>query len=200
MSQDKEDPFFNRSLERALQILNSFDVGRSALTLAQLSTSLNLPRATVLRLCSTLVKYDFLRQEPKSKQYSLGVKLLELGSRAFHSFTLRRIALLLAGRLQVKLDDSLLLRFLENKELLKMKEGDEGEDGIMVMGGGGVGVGMNGGNDGDRPGEVSGGPPGNTKPDERICGYVVLRAGRSLDFEETVSFFREGLPVKSGTE
>jgi IclR family pca regulon transcriptional regulator len=69
MNRDKEETFYNRSLERALQIMITFNNERQVLTLAQLSESLSLPRATVLRLCSTLVKYDFLRQDPESKRY-----------------------------------------------------------------------------------------------------------------------------------
>ena len=79
MVRKKEAPYFNRSLERALQILNAFETGRNELTMTQLSESLGLPTATVLRLCSTLVKYGFLNHDPYSKRYSLGFRIFELG-------------------------------------------------------------------------------------------------------------------------
>jgi IclR family transcriptional regulator, KDG regulon repressor len=118
MKPEKEDAFYNRSLERALQILNAFTGEKQELTLAQLSEMLSLPRATVLRLCSTLVKYGYLRQEPESKRYSLGLRLFELGSIVFNSFSLRRIASHHLTELQLKLCKTIFLGVLDNDELL----------------------------------------------------------------------------------
>jgi IclR family KDG regulon transcriptional repressor len=118
MNQDKEEAFYNRSLERALQILNAFGSERQVLTLAQLSEALNLPRATALRLCSTLVKYDFLRQDPESKRYSLGLRLFELGSIVFYSFSLRRVSSPHLTQLQSKLGRTVFLGILEKDALL----------------------------------------------------------------------------------
>jgi IclR family KDG regulon transcriptional repressor len=118
MSWDKKEPFYNRSLERALQILNAFNNERQVLTLAQLSEILSLPKATVLRLCSTLVKYGFLKQDPESKRYSLGLRLFELGSVVFYSFSLRHIASPYVSQLQMKLGKTIFLGILDNDELL----------------------------------------------------------------------------------
>ena len=82
MGGKKGELVFNRSLERALQILNAFDGRRRELSMTQISKALTLPTATVLRLCSTLVRYDFLRQDTDSKRYSLGPRLSELGGLA----------------------------------------------------------------------------------------------------------------------
>jgi DNA-binding IclR family transcriptional regulator len=92
MVNNKVETFYNRSLERALSILNTFNNDRQTLTAAELARMVGLPRATVMRLCHTLVKYRFLRQEKESKRYSLGIKLFELGSIVFNSMSLRRIA------------------------------------------------------------------------------------------------------------
>ncbi len=120
---DKEAGFYNRSLERALQILNVFGAqeqtgAKQSLSLAQLSETLNLPRATVLRLCATLVNYDFLRQNPDTKRYSLGLRLFELGSLVFYSFSLRKTAGPFLDQLQVKLGATVFLGILEKDELL----------------------------------------------------------------------------------
>jgi IclR family transcriptional regulator, KDG regulon repressor len=118
MAEDRGEAFYNRSLERALKILNAFDSEKQALTLAQLSTALDLPRATVLRLCTTLVKYSFLRQDPESKRYSLGLRLFELGSIVFNSFSLRKIASHHLTELQVKLGKTVFLGVVDNDDLL----------------------------------------------------------------------------------
>ena len=118
MIQEKEEAFYNRSLERALNILNVFDSEKQTLTLAQLSAALTLPRATVLRLCSTLVKYSFLKQDPETKRYSLGIRLFELGSLVYNAFSLRRIASHYLAQLRTKLGTTVFLGVLDNDELL----------------------------------------------------------------------------------
>lgn len=118
MDRSKKDTFYNRSLERALQILCIFKFDKQALTLSQISELSQLHKATVLRLCSTLIKYDFLRYHPDSKHYSLGLKLFELGSILFSSFSLRRIASSYLDQLQSKLGQTVFLGILENDELI----------------------------------------------------------------------------------
>lgn len=127
MTRDKKETFYNRSLERALQILNAFTGERTRLTLSRLSECLNLSRATVLRLCSTLVKYGFLQQDPVSKEYSLGLRLFELGSIVFHSFSLRKTASPFLDRLHLKLGRTLFLAILEQGQLVYI---DKREDSL----------------------------------------------------------------------
>lgn len=121
----KEKPFYNRSLERALRILNAFGAQRPALSLAQLSEALNLPRATVLRLCSTLMKFGFLRQDPLSKQYSLGIRVLELASGVSNSLSLKRIASSYLGMMQARLGKTTFLGVLDNDEVLYIDKRDD---------------------------------------------------------------------------
>jgi IclR family transcriptional regulator, KDG regulon repressor len=125
MNQVKTETFYNRSLERALHILNSFRIDGQAFSIAQLSDMLNLPRATVLRLCTTLVKYGYLMQDHDSKRYSLGLKLFELGNIVFYSLSLRNVAAPYLSQLQMKLGKTVFLGILENDELLYM---DKRED------------------------------------------------------------------------
>ncbi len=114
----KKEAFYNRSLERALQILCIFEFDKQALTLSQISELSRLPKATVLRLCSTLMKYDFLRYDQDSRHYSLGLKLFELGSILFSSFSLRRVASSYLDQLQSKLGKTVFLGILENDQLI----------------------------------------------------------------------------------
>jgi DNA-binding IclR family transcriptional regulator len=122
---EQKDAFYNRSLERALQVLIAFNEERGALGVAQLSEILNLPRVTVSRLCSTLMKYGFLRQDPDSRHYSLGSRLFELGNVFFNSFSVRKVAAPFLTQLQMKLGKTIFLGVLENDELLYL---DKRED------------------------------------------------------------------------
>ena len=108
----------NKSLERALQILGTFNVEQPKFTLAELSKAVQVPKATVLRLCSTLVHYDFLMFNKEMRQYSLGLKLFELGSVVFASFSLRRIAAPYLINLQMKLGKTVFLGILQEGQLV----------------------------------------------------------------------------------
>jgi DNA-binding IclR family transcriptional regulator len=125
MKKNEGESFYNRSLERALQILNVFTAEKQSLSLVQLSEDLNLSRATVLRLCSTLTKYNFLKHDSLSKRYSLGVKLFELGSIVHNSFSLRRIASSHLIKLQAKLSTTVFLGIIDNDELLYIDKIDD---------------------------------------------------------------------------
>ena len=118
MFPQKKERFYNRSLERALKILCAFNRDRQALTLSQLSKILNLSKATVSRLSFTLMKCDFLRYDPPSKQYSLGLKLFELGSVIFSSFSIRRVAIPHLSQLQSRLGKTTFLGVLQDDELV----------------------------------------------------------------------------------
>ena len=123
--------FYNQSLERALSILCIFDRDRQAFTLSQLSLLVGLSKATVLRLCSTLIKYDFLRYNPQSKLYSLGLKLFELGGIVFSSFSIRRVAFPHLSRLQSKLGKTVFLGILLNDELVYIDKREDGRNPIQ---------------------------------------------------------------------
>jgi IclR family acetate operon transcriptional repressor len=67
-----------RSLLRALDILESFSVDRSTISVGDLSASLAIPKPTVSRLSSALEERGFLRRAGRA--YQLGPKAFELGA------------------------------------------------------------------------------------------------------------------------
>lgn len=117
--------FYNRSLERALQILNVFSKEKPVFSLTQLSEMLSLPKATVLRLSSTLLEFGFLKQDVLSKHYSLGLRILELASCVSESFSLRKIASSYMDMLQVKLGKTTFLGVMDNDEVLYIDKRDD---------------------------------------------------------------------------
>jgi IclR family transcriptional regulator, KDG regulon repressor len=110
--------FYNRSLERALQILCAFSVETQHFSLGQLSQAVHLAKPTVFRLCSTLTKYDFLSYDFAAKQYSLGLKLFELGGIVFASLSLRKIASSHLDQLKAGLGKTTFLGILRDDELV----------------------------------------------------------------------------------
>ncbi|MHA1937114.1 MAG: IclR family transcriptional regulator [Candidatus Thorarchaeota archaeon] len=115
---------FNRSLERALNILCAFSSQNSELKLTDLSQNLGLPKSTVFRLCSTLVEYDFLKYDKNQKRYSLGLKLFDLGGIVSSSFSLRKAASNPMTELQKKSGESVFLGILQDDQLLYLDKRD----------------------------------------------------------------------------
>lgn len=113
-----------------MQILDAFNRERQVLTQSQLAEILGLPRATVARLCSTLVRYRYLAEGRDSKQYSLGMRLFEQGSILFNSFPVRAAGSHILTQLHTKLGLTIFLGILDNDDLLYI---DKREDAASVI-------------------------------------------------------------------
>ncbi len=129
-STENKKGFYNRSLERALQILDIFSLERQALSKSELSKLLGLSRATILRLCSTLAEYGYLTQDQETKKYSLGMRLFEQGSVVFNTLSVRKASALPLTQLQQRIGKTIFLCILDNDELLYI---DKREDGNSVI-------------------------------------------------------------------
>ena len=110
--------FYNKSLERALQILCSFDFDRREQTLTELVNSLGLPKSTTHRLVSTLMDYHFLHYDPASQRYSLGLRIFGLGSVADHSLSLKKLVGPFLTELHTKLNKTVALAVLRDDEVV----------------------------------------------------------------------------------
>ncbi|HET6945132.1 MAG TPA: IclR family transcriptional regulator, partial [Gaiellaceae bacterium] len=82
----------SQSLERGLAILSSFHSDRALIGVSELSRELRLSRSTAHRYVATLAKLGYLQQDPDSKRYRLGPKVLDLGFSAINSMDVREIS------------------------------------------------------------------------------------------------------------
>lgn len=82
----------SQSLERGLSILSSFRSDRSLIGVSELARELTLSRSTAHRYISTLARLGYLTQDPDSKRYRLGPRVLDLGFAAINSMDVREIA------------------------------------------------------------------------------------------------------------
>jgi IclR family transcriptional regulator, pca regulon regulatory protein len=82
----------SQSLERGLAILSSFHSDRALIGVSELSRELDLSRSTAHRYVATLAKLGYLQQDPESKRYRLGPKVLDLGFSAINSMDVREIS------------------------------------------------------------------------------------------------------------
>lgn len=74
-----DDPLAVRSVEKTFRILSAFDEQHPSLSLIQLATAIDMDKSSTQRFTHTLVQLGYLSKDPKSKQFRLTVKLLDLG-------------------------------------------------------------------------------------------------------------------------
>jgi IclR family pca regulon transcriptional regulator len=94
---------FSQSLERGLLILAAFSESRPVLGIADLARAVDLNKSTTYRYVATLAKLDYLQQDPETKKYSLGPRVVDLGFAAINSMEITRVA---AARLQTLADET----------------------------------------------------------------------------------------------
>jgi IclR family transcriptional regulator, pca regulon regulatory protein len=85
------NPGFSRSLERGLAILSSFGRQRRQLGVNDLAREIDVSPSTAHRYASSLVVLGYLEQDPESKKYRLGPKVVSLGLSAIDTMDIRDV-------------------------------------------------------------------------------------------------------------
>ena len=67
-------------LDKAFQILNSFDDANRSISLKELTVITHLNKSTILRICNSLIKHNFLIKNEINGSYRLGPGSWKLGS------------------------------------------------------------------------------------------------------------------------
>jgi IclR family KDG regulon transcriptional repressor len=80
------------SVQRAIDILDLFNVHTPELGTTEIARSMSLPKSTVAGLVSTLEQNGYLDQNPGNRKYRLGLKLAERAGVFLELLDLRRIA------------------------------------------------------------------------------------------------------------
>lgn len=81
-----------QSIHRATQVLGLFTFETPSWRVSDIAKTLGLAVGTAHGIVSALEKADFLAQDPASKEYKLGLKLLELGALQSATYSLNRIS------------------------------------------------------------------------------------------------------------
>ncbi len=85
-------PGQSQSLERGLAILSAFKAATPELGISELARSLGLTRSTSHRYVATLARLGYLQQNPNTRKYRLGSRVVDLGLSAINSMELREIS------------------------------------------------------------------------------------------------------------
>lgn len=86
---DDNSRYAIRSLNRALDILTSFSADHNEFSIAELAKLLDLHKSTVHRLVTTMVDRGIMQRNQNGK-YSLGLKILELGTVVLNHIDIRQ--------------------------------------------------------------------------------------------------------------
>ena len=81
-----------QSVDRAFKILDLFNELTPELKISEISLKLDLNKSTVHSLLKTLKEHDYIRQNPDSGKYSLGMKLVERSNFLMNSMDIRTMA------------------------------------------------------------------------------------------------------------
>lgn len=106
------------SVERALDILNLFDIRTPELGTTEIAEAVGLHKSTASGLIHTLAVKDYLTQNPRTRKYSLGLKLVERSSVVLHHIEIRRIAYPHLRALRDRYDETINLAVLDGADVV----------------------------------------------------------------------------------
>jgi IclR family KDG regulon transcriptional repressor len=107
-----------QSVHRAIQMLCLFSVDKPYLGITEISRALGLHKATVQNLVRTMVEDGFLRQDPDTRKYQLGLRLYELGFILEETLEINQKASDLAHQLAAKTHHLVRIAILDADEAL----------------------------------------------------------------------------------
>ncbi len=120
----ENNPQVIRSVQRAIDILQSFSEEKTELTLTEISNETGLAKSTATRILATLEENNLVEKEAASGKYRLGRTLYFLGHAAGRSIELKEVAKETMVRLRDQLKETvnLYVREGENRVCIQQFE------------------------------------------------------------------------------
>jgi len=123
-----------QTIERASSILDILGESSQGIALRELSAKIKLPKGTTHRLLSSLSYFGFVRQDPKTRNYFLGLKLVELGQVLLNQLDLRKEAEPFLRDLAERTKETVHLVILDRNEIVYIDkvEADQNQSGLRM--------------------------------------------------------------------
>jgi len=116
-----------KSAERALTILELFSRRNRALTFTEVADLLGYPRSSLHGLLRTLADRGWLRLDPATRRFSLGIRAWEAGSSFAPAVELVRSAAPVVEQLRDVVDGTVHVSVLDGAETVRVLGSDAGE-------------------------------------------------------------------------
>jgi len=81
-----------QTIERVSLILDMVGQNSQGMSIRDLSAGLGLPKGTIHRILASLAYFGYIRQEPVTKLYFLGLKLMDLNTQLSNQLDFRKVA------------------------------------------------------------------------------------------------------------
>jgi IclR family KDG regulon transcriptional repressor len=107
-----------RAVERALQILKSFDDQHPERGVSEIAEVVGLHKATTHRILATMLNYGFIERSTDGLKYRLGVQLIDLGFKVTRRMDLRREAMPYISKLALQLNEAVDLSIWDQSQVL----------------------------------------------------------------------------------
>ncbi len=123
-----------QTIERASSILDILAQSPQGISIRELSDKIKLPKGTTHRLLSSLSYFGYVRQDPKTRNYLLGLKLVELGQLLLSQLDLRKEAEPFLKDLAERTRETVHLVFLDRNEIVYIDkvETDQNPSGLKM--------------------------------------------------------------------
>jgi DNA-binding IclR family transcriptional regulator len=164
-----------QTIDRVSLLLEVLAQAPAGISLGELAARVRLPKGTTHRLLSSLAFFGFARQDPESKKYFLGYKVVELGQRVLNQLDLRREARPYLMDLAEKTRETVHLVLLDRQEVLYLDRVEADEDLRVLRTGSKIGT--------------------RTTAHSSAVGKVLLAHLRGGQFEDFIR--QKGLPRKT---
>jgi IclR family transcriptional regulator, KDG regulon repressor len=115
---NREPNYPVKALARALSILEVLLHHPSPITITQLSQQLGIFPSTVHRMIDTLKYWGFVEQVPNSQEYTLGLKVIELGMARLHQISVFNESAPFLKQIAQKFNETVNLGVLDEGEVV----------------------------------------------------------------------------------
>ena|SRR5690625_640222 len=102
-----------KSFERMFAILAMFSMDRTSLSISEIEKELGYPKSTIFRILNTLIKADYIEQDPDTHRYSIGMQFFRLGSIFQSQLDLRNVSLPIMKELAKKSSETIELNIVD---------------------------------------------------------------------------------------
>jgi len=111
-----------QTIKRVSSILEALGQNPNGMSIRELSPKIHLPKGTIHRLLSSLSYFGYVRQDPKTRNYFLGLKLVELGNLLLSQLDLRKEAEPFLRDLAERTKETVHMVFLDRDEIVYIEK------------------------------------------------------------------------------